>query len=58
MHIFFYLISIAIFSSKTGKSEEVFSDGKFKEFEVGVSVPGTCREAFNLFKLVGYDNRS
>ena len=37
MHIFFYLISIAIFSSKTGKSKEVFSDGKFKGFEVGFS---------------------
>lgn len=41
MHIFFYLISIATFSSKPGKSEEVFSNGRFKEFEVGVSVPGT-----------------
>ena len=52
MHIFFYLVSIALFSSKTGKSEDVFSDGKFKEFEVGVSVPGTCRESFNKFKVV------
>ena len=52
MHIFLYLISIATFSSISGKSEDVFSDGKFKELEVGVSVSGTCREPFNLFKLV------
>ena len=57
MHIFFYLISIAIFSSKIGKSKEVFSDGKFKEFEVGISLSSTCREPFNQLKLVSYDNR-
>lgn len=57
MHIFFYLISIVIFSSKTGKSIELFSDGKFKEFVVGISVSGTCREPFNQFKLVSYGNR-
>lgn len=57
MHIFFYLISIALFSSISGETEKVFSDGKFKELKVGVSVPGTCREPFDLFKLVRYDNR-
>ena len=57
MHIFFYLMSIAIFSSKIGKSKEVFSDGKFKEFEVGISLSSTFREPFNQLRLVSYDNR-
>lgn len=43
MNVYFYLVSVVIFSSISGKSENGFYEGKFTGLESDLL--GTCRES-------------
>ncbi len=57
MHVFLYLVSIVIFSSRiSGESKKAFAEGKFKGSEAELSVPGTSRQLLDL--LIQYDKNT